>query len=192
MKVCKYCHTELEDNMRYCVSCGANEFEHKCSNCGTCFSSAFCPNCGIKANAKAHLCPTCGNTFYTFACPSCGYTLKDKTNKQEENKSTVSGAYSFEKAYVSSNSTNIMSNETKKHTDFDRMMYGRLSAKASKGFGVFFLICSVAFFLGTLLFLVINPIISIIALLLGFVYLAFGKHLLKRAKRIKNGTYFRK
>lgn len=85
VKVCKYCHTECDEQTKSCPSCGSNDFNHKCANCGTEYTSAFCPNCGIKFDAKKHICPTCGNSFYTNACPTCGYTINKSTPKVKEN-----------------------------------------------------------------------------------------------------------
>lgn len=75
MKVCKYCGSESPDSAAICSSCGANEFKHKCENCGTVFENGnFCPKCGVKAGAKAKKCPRCGAEYYSAACPDCGYT----------------------------------------------------------------------------------------------------------------------
>lgn len=75
MKVCKYCGSESPDSATICSSCGANEFKHKCENCGTVFENGnFCPKCGVKAGAKAKKCPRCGAEYYSAACPDCGYT----------------------------------------------------------------------------------------------------------------------
>ncbi len=75
MKVCKYCGTENKDAAAFCSACGANEFKHKCNNCGTVFDEGnFCPKCGVKAGAKAKTCPRCGTRYYSAACPDCGYT----------------------------------------------------------------------------------------------------------------------
>ena len=75
MKVCKYCGTENQDAAAFCSACGANEFKHKCNNCGTVFDDGnFCPKCGVKAGTKAKICPRCGTQYYSAACPDCGYT----------------------------------------------------------------------------------------------------------------------
>lgn len=75
MKVCKYCGSESPNSATVCSSCGANEFKHKCDNCGTVFEGGnFCPKCGVKAGSKAKKCPRCGAEYYSTACPDCGYT----------------------------------------------------------------------------------------------------------------------
>ncbi len=74
MKMCKFCGTENSDCAIVCSSCGANEFKHKCENCGTIFDEGnFCPKCGVKAGTKAKKCPNCGTEYYSIACPNCGY-----------------------------------------------------------------------------------------------------------------------
>lgn len=75
MKVCKYCGIENIDSASVCLSCGANEFEHKCDNCGTLFDEGnYCPKCGVKVGAKAKKCPICDAEYYSLACPNCGFT----------------------------------------------------------------------------------------------------------------------
>lgn len=74
MKVCKFCGTECSDAAATCQSCGANEFKHKCGNCGTVFeNAAYCPNCGVKIGSRAKVCPECSAMYYSAACPDCGY-----------------------------------------------------------------------------------------------------------------------
>lgn len=88
MKVCKFCGTESPDSASVCSSCGANEFTHKCENCGTEFDEGnFCPKCGVKAGAKAKKCPRCGAEYYSAACPDCGYI-----NNNNNNNVNTSGA----------------------------------------------------------------------------------------------------
>jgi ribosomal protein L40E len=78
MKVCRFCGTENADAAKVCSSCGANEFKHKCGNCGTLFDEGnFCPKCGVKADAKAKKCPNCGAEYYSAACPDCGYANRN-------------------------------------------------------------------------------------------------------------------
>ena len=74
MKICKFCESENTSSRTVCSSCGANEFKHKCDNCGTVFEDGnFCRECGVKAGAKAKKCPDCGAEYYSAACPDCGY-----------------------------------------------------------------------------------------------------------------------
>ncbi len=74
MKVCQFCGVDNPNTATICSSCGGNEFNHKCDNCGTVFEEGnFCPICGVKAGAKAKKCPNCGAKYYTNACPDCGY-----------------------------------------------------------------------------------------------------------------------
>ena len=73
MKKCKYCGSLVEDNDKFCSSCGASEFNKICPNCGSEITGAYCPNCGTKANQKAKVCPECGTEYYSNACPNCGY-----------------------------------------------------------------------------------------------------------------------
>ena len=74
MKICSFCNTENEDNAIKCVSCGANSFKYKCSNCGTVFvEGVHCPHCGVKIGQKARVCPKCNTKYYSTACPTCGY-----------------------------------------------------------------------------------------------------------------------
>ncbi len=75
MKVCQSCGTENENSATVCTSCGANEFQYKCENCGTIFGKGkYCPQCGVKVGAKPKKCPRCGTNYYSSACPDCGYT----------------------------------------------------------------------------------------------------------------------
>lgn len=80
MKVCQFCGTENEDSATVCTSCGANEFQYKCENCGTIFGKEkYCPQCGVKVGAKPKKCWRCGTNYYSSACPDCGYTaVSDK------------------------------------------------------------------------------------------------------------------
>ena len=74
MKVCAFCGSESPDSVTTCPSCGANEFRHKCENCGATFNEGnFCPNCGVKVGTKAKKCPMCGKEYFSAACPDCGY-----------------------------------------------------------------------------------------------------------------------
>ena len=76
MKVCKFCSSENSYTATVCSSCGGNEFNQKCENCGTIFNEGnFCPKCGVKAGTKSKRCPKCGAEYYSVACPDCGYTI---------------------------------------------------------------------------------------------------------------------
>ena len=74
MKVCKYCGSSVQDSERLCPHCGAAEFDHRCEQCGTVFSTPCCPQCGLRAGSKANVCPRCGRTYFSNACPNCGYS----------------------------------------------------------------------------------------------------------------------
>lgn len=74
MKVCKFCGSEIDNGVKFCGNCGANEFKYRCDNCGTAFDTGmYCPTCGVKAGRTAKICPTCGAEYYSYACPECGY-----------------------------------------------------------------------------------------------------------------------
>ena len=74
MKVCVYCGSECEEDVKVCPSCGGDEFKAKCHNCGTVFGAAsFCPNCGVKVGDTGKECPRCGTRYFSPACPNCGY-----------------------------------------------------------------------------------------------------------------------
>ncbi len=75
MKVCKYCGSTNDYSSDSCPSCGGNQFNNKCNNCGTIYEKGnFCPNCGVKAGTKPKVCPRCGKEYFSHACPDCGYT----------------------------------------------------------------------------------------------------------------------
>lgn len=74
MKICKHCDSELPEGVKFCPSCGASDFAHKCENCGTVFDNGlYCPQCGVKVGKKEKTCPVCGETYFSNACPNCGY-----------------------------------------------------------------------------------------------------------------------
>ena len=81
MKICAYCESENDDSARVCAACGANEFKHRCNNCGTVFDEGeYCPKCGVKAGKKAKVCPRCGAEYFSNACPDCGYLAGQSTS----------------------------------------------------------------------------------------------------------------
>lgn len=90
MKVCQFCGTENEDSATVCTSCGANEFQYKCENCGTIFGKEkYCPQCGVKVGAKPKKCWRCGTNYYSSACPDCGYTaVSDKATVAKNGETT--------------------------------------------------------------------------------------------------------
>lgn len=80
MKVCKYCRVDNPDSAQVCSSCGANDFEYKCNNCGALFDEGnFCPHCGVRAGMLPKKCPNCGTEYFSTACPSCGF-IKNSQN----------------------------------------------------------------------------------------------------------------
>ncbi len=82
MKVCEYCDTECDNDVTVCPACGANEFRHKCPNCGNEYVGGnFCPNCGVKAGSEAKKCPVCGKEYFSAACPDCGYAPGKSTTR---------------------------------------------------------------------------------------------------------------
>ena len=89
MKVCKFCNTQVENNVQHCPSCGSAVFLHVCENCGSTFDSGFCPNCGVKAGQKKKICPDCGSAYFTNACPNCGYTPSRKPVVQKVDQTVV-------------------------------------------------------------------------------------------------------
>ena len=89
MKVCQYCDTLNPDDAQVCLGCGANEFFHKCNNCGTVFDGPRCPSCGIKANTEASVCPSCGRRYYTASCPHCGYSPEKERQRIHANEREI-------------------------------------------------------------------------------------------------------
>ena len=89
MKACKFCNTQVENNVLRCPSCGSAVFLHVCDNCGTLFDSGFCPNCGVKAGQKKKICPDCGSAYFTNACPNCGYTPSRKPVVQKVEQTVI-------------------------------------------------------------------------------------------------------
>ncbi|MDO5713688.1 MAG: hypothetical protein Q4Q07_04580 [Tissierellia bacterium] len=92
MRVCTYCGSENSDDVLRCTSCGANEFNNKCNNCGTVFSEGnYCTKCGVKAGTVAKVCPKCEKEYFSAACPDCGYTVheKDRTGFSYESETVV-------------------------------------------------------------------------------------------------------
>lgn len=73
MKHCKYCDRQWSDEVSVCPSCGGNEFEQICDNCGNAFEGMFCPKCGVRVGQEKKICPRCGKMYYSHACPDCGY-----------------------------------------------------------------------------------------------------------------------
>ena len=99
---CPHCHTNMNEQDRFCPSCGYDTMETQaktdaritCSHCGNTYDSTvkFCPNCGDKynpcPNCKADMeqgstkCESCGHTLEApIACPTCGATLDNKNIK---------------------------------------------------------------------------------------------------------------
>ena len=89
MKACKFCSTQVENNVQHCPSCGSALFLHICENCGSAFDSGFCPNCGVKAGQTKKICPDCGSTYFTNACPNCGYTPSRKPAVQKVEQTVI-------------------------------------------------------------------------------------------------------
>ena len=75
MKVCVYCNSLNDDDVKTCIKCNAVEFENVCNNCKTKFKTGFCPSCGTRAGEKAKVCPNCGVKTFSPFCPSCGTSL---------------------------------------------------------------------------------------------------------------------
>ena len=89
MKACKFCSTQVDNNVTHCPSCGSAVFLHVCENCGTLFDSGFCPNCGVKAGQKKKICPDCGSAYFTNACPNCGYMPSRKPPVQKVEQTVI-------------------------------------------------------------------------------------------------------
>ena len=89
MKACKFCGTQVDNNVQHCPSCGSAVFLHVCENCGNQFDSGFCPNCGVKAGQTKKTCPDCGSIYFTNACPNCGYTPSRKPVVQKVEQTVV-------------------------------------------------------------------------------------------------------
>ena len=45
MKVCKYCGSDVYDDMLVCPHCSATSFMNKCSRCGGAYEGPICPIC---------------------------------------------------------------------------------------------------------------------------------------------------
>ena len=45
MKVCKYCESDVHDDMLVCPHCSATSFMNKCSRCGGAYEGPICPIC---------------------------------------------------------------------------------------------------------------------------------------------------
>lgn len=73
MKICKYCNSQVPNDVKTCENCGAVEFAYKCDNCGSEYDGMFCPRCGVKAGQIAKICPKCRAQYFSKACPECGY-----------------------------------------------------------------------------------------------------------------------
>lgn len=89
MKVCQYCDTVNPDDVLVCNGCGANEFFHKCNNCGTVFEGSVCPDCRVRANTEAAVCPDCGRKYYASSCPHCGYSPVKERQRIRENERAI-------------------------------------------------------------------------------------------------------
>ena len=89
MKACKFCGTQVDNNVQHCPSCGSAVFLHVCENCGNQFDSGFCPNCGVRAGQTKKICPDCGSAYFSNACPNCGYTPSRKPVVQKVEQTVV-------------------------------------------------------------------------------------------------------
>lgn len=89
MKACKFCSTQIENNVQHCPNCGSAVFLHICENCGTAFDSGFCPNCGVKAGQSRKICPECSSAYFSNACPNCGYMPGRKPPVQKVEQTVI-------------------------------------------------------------------------------------------------------
>lgn len=98
-KTCPNCKASVDENARFCPSCGFDTSKNNTSNetkqikCAACSASLtknskFCPECGKKYNPcskcgadmqeGASVCPECGERAPTV-CPQCGYAVPGNT-----------------------------------------------------------------------------------------------------------------
>ena len=113
MKACKFCSTQVDNNVQHCPSCGSAVFLHICENCGTHFDSGFCPNCGVKAGQIKKVCPECKTVYFSNACPNCGYTPSRKPVVQKVEQ-TVIHKHVYEEPPVRTTPTPTQARQTKK------------------------------------------------------------------------------
>lgn len=104
MKICEYCGTKAEDDVLQCYSCGSQEFENICNNCGNTFNGGKCPSCGVLAGEKPHICNNCGKKIFEQICPSCG------TDLNNEKKNTFVYTYTTEINTNTKHNSNTQSN----------------------------------------------------------------------------------
>ncbi len=56
---CPYCHTEINDDAKFCPHCGSN-VEEKLIEIQEKKLAKHCPNCGIELHQEAKFCASCG------------------------------------------------------------------------------------------------------------------------------------
>lgn len=99
MLICPKCHAQLEDDARFCDSCGspvsapaktaAPTDTSYCAHCGCPINTdaPFCPNCG-KPIAEKMFCPNCGTQIdaSSTVCPNCSAKLNNAVSQKDSGR----------------------------------------------------------------------------------------------------------
>jgi membrane protease subunit (stomatin/prohibitin family) len=78
-KECPKCHVHMDENQRFCGSCGfdSESIEKEAKQV-----KIICSKCGCELNGKCKFCPECGNKYNP--CPECGADLEEGVDKCPE------------------------------------------------------------------------------------------------------------